>query len=430
MDSPDLINLHKHKSTNHLDHQILTIKADNDKVLLNEIMNYLHNEFHNIEQFSTYELERIITFAGLNKSKTSYLLENYSKEEIMKQIEESDLRSLKKSKSADWSVQNIPLVKREVYIIDFKKSKNEALGENERPWAFISPNVNLIDLKDLLNNFDHYKLIKKAKTIVKDKDNSKLNEFFDKYTDSREKKYRDIFRMNLEDNDLNFLEGDRYMEQEKNKKMKKILSMNMTEKLQKDVFNFPTHFINCNSLIKNSILEFLDIYSIGKFGLVNKNFYKYIFKDGKFNFEKIAKNYALAIFKNSPNQNPIYLNDQEKLKIYKNYFSMLKNRPRIRYSGIYYCKVKFNKLGEPSVNSDQAITTVTYYRIYRFLPTGEIYSITTPNIKSAKIWSFIKKENIDVKSGKFYVDEENNLIIELNAGQGKWNIYKFKVKLF
>ncbi len=106
---------------------------------------------------------------------------------------------------------------------------------------------------------------------------------------------------------------------------------------------------------------------------------------------------------------------------------MLKNRPRIRYSGIYYCKVKYNKLGEPSAFSDQSITTVTYYRIYRFFPNGEIYSITTPNIKSAKLWNLIKKENIDMKTGKFYVDEENNLIIELNAGEGKFNIYKFKV---
>ena len=87
-------------------------------------------------------------------------------------------------------------------------------------------------------------------------------------------------------------------------------------------------------------------------------------------------------------------------------------------------------MGEPSVFTDQAITTVTYYRMYRFFPSGEIHSITTPNIKSAKLWNLIKKENIDMKSGKFYVDEENYLIIELNAGQGKWNIYKFKVNTY
>src|SRR4051812_42090816 len=84
--------------TNNL-HKSMSSDLDKEKFLTNQIMNYLFFEFHNIDLFSTYELERIISYAKFNKHKALAILEEYSKDEIMKMIEENELINLKKAKS-------------------------------------------------------------------------------------------------------------------------------------------------------------------------------------------------------------------------------------------------------------------------------------------------------------------------------------------
>ena len=188
-----------------------TSLGDRNKFISNQIMNYLYFEYANIDLFSINELESLISYSGYNKQKTLYYLEKYSKEELIKIIEDANLNFLKKSKSYEIDPKSLNL------ISDFKLKKeklsigsrhlvyiNDEKIQTEFVWNFINSYVNIIDLKDMINSFDHYKVIQKAKSSVKDKDNYKLNEYFEKYAESRERKFKELFKRNLEDNDLQF----------------------------------------------------------------------------------------------------------------------------------------------------------------------------------------------------------------------------------
>jgi hypothetical protein len=201
---------------------------------------------------------------------------------------------------------------------------------------------------------------------------------------------------------------------------------NITENLMKsDMSKFLPFFSNSGNFVKNHIFEYLDIFSIGKFGFCNKELYNFIYK--KFNLDKISKNYCLAIFKNSS----LYLNDQEKIKQkYKNYYEMFKKRPRVKFEGIYYSRVKFNKVGDNYGFSDQILSTVTYFRILRFLPNGEIFSITTPYFKHTKIINAINKNNLEMRRGRFFIDFDDTLIVELAANStSKSSSYFYRYKV-
>jgi hypothetical protein len=299
------------------------VEREREKFLTNQIINYLYFECSNIDLYSTNELERIISFSGFNKSKTLSLIENYTKEEIMKMIEVYSIHhssdALQKARSENlnnMSHQIAQIKKKEVFYVYMRKFLNHAnnnynkmhlsedkestIKENmlnvkeigfQKAWNFLNASVNLIDLKDLLNAYDHHKLINKAKTIVKDKDNKKLNDYFEKYQESREKKFREVFRANFEDNDLKFLEGDKLAEQEMQRKLKKNLMNNITEGLLKsDLSKFSNLFHAQNhDLIRSNILHFLDIFSLGKLSMVNKSYREYVIK--KFPLELTAKNY-------------------------------------------------------------------------------------------------------------------------------------------
>ena len=161
------------------------------------------------------------------------------------------------------------------------------------------------------------------------------------------------------------------------------------------------------------IFSFVDIFTLGKLGLCNKNLYKLIFKEYNINVNS-GKNYISAIFANSK----LYEIDPKKIKFqYKNSFLvMLKNKPRIKFCGVYYCKVKlineYFKNGLDIVNNGFSI----FYRILRFFPNGEIYAMTCPYFKSQKIKSGIKEGTIEFKKGKFKIDENDNVLVRYTNG--------------
>jgi len=401
---------------------ILSDKTDKESYITNQIINFLYYEFHMIDVYSTNDLERIISYCSFNKQKVLQMLETYTRDEILKKCDEKDLEVLKKSQSEKYD-QIKDEIKPEKKLNFYLKSEDKEMSSiNPSPnsqWAFVTRNVNLIDMKDLINNYDDHKLISKAKKFVKDKDLNKIDEYFKKYYEMREQKMRKIFQANLEDNDIKYLHDDELINDQINKNLKKkYMELNFKEGFQ----TFYPKFKSCSTYLKISILDFCDIFSVGKFGLVNKYLNNFIFKH--YHFEKISKNYCIAIFKNSN----LYINQQDKiLKEFKNYFSMLKQRPRIYYSGIYYSRVKFTKVGENFGHGERNIITVFYFRFFRFFANGEVSCMTCPNAKNKKLIHGLNKNIVEIKKGRYYIDEENNIIIEILTDQINRYIYTFKV---
>ena len=240
------------------------------------------------------------------------LIEYKSKEEIFKLIEEVDkLKSLNNFNKIIISNEEDLKKYRSIYSIGFK-NVNLSLLEHDSVWSFLHKTQNLIDLQDFLLTYDHHKLINKAKISVKDKDTKKIENYFEKFYLQREKKYKEIFRGNLEDNDLIFLETEEYT-----------LDYKVTsndKSLGKDYTKFPVLFEKLSTYLKSHFLNFLDIHTVGKFSMCSKSLNNFVNKT--YNIEKLAKFYCLMIYKN----HNLYKNDEKQLKLYKNYFEMYKNR--------------------------------------------------------------------------------------------------------
>ncbi len=259
-------------------------------------------------------MERIIIYTNYNKKKTLELIENKSKEEIFNLIEEADKLKLPTTPAF---VQNEPYEITKKYKIIYQiryKSLNLSLLDNENVWNFLHKTQNIIDLQDFLLTYDHHKLINKAKKTVKDKDSKKLMDYFEKFYKERERKYREIFKGNLEENDLIFLESEEHIKEYRHPN--KHTETGKTT----DFLKFHKLFEGLNTHLKSHIVNFLDLQSVGKFSMCSKQIYNFIKK--AFNPEKLAKFYCLLIFKHTN----VYTNDEKELKFYKNYFEMYKNR--------------------------------------------------------------------------------------------------------
>jgi hypothetical protein len=241
------------------------------------------------------------------------MIENKAKEDIFKLVEEADkLKPVKKSPQ-QLEFYEIPKKYKSVFEIGFNRL-NLSLLEHESVWNFIHKTNNLIDLQDFLLTYDHHKLISKAKKNVKDKDSKKIVDYFEKFYKERERKYREIFKGNLEDNDIIFLETEEYIKEYKHPNKHATTVKNL------DFHKFPKLFELLTSNLKSHMLNFLDIQSVGKFSMINKQIYHFVAK--KYNYEKLAKFYCLMIFKG----HNLYKHDEKKLKLYKNYFDMFKKR--------------------------------------------------------------------------------------------------------
>ena len=241
------------------------------------------------------------------------MIEIKSKEDIFKLIEEADklkpLTIINKSSDGD----EVEKKYRSIYLIGYKNI-NLSLLDSEIAWNFLNKTQNIIDLQDFLLTYDHQKLINKAKKTVKDKDCKKIETFFEKFYKERERKYREIFKGNLEDNDLIFLETEEYA-----------LDYKLPPKLEisikaQDYWRFPKLFEKLNNNLKSHLMNFLDLQTVGKFSMCNKAIHQFV--TTKYNFEKLAKFYCLMIFKNTN----LYINVEKELKLYKNYFEMYKKR--------------------------------------------------------------------------------------------------------
>ena len=190
-----------------------------------ELMDQIYNEKKYIfEIYSIYDLLSLIHYANNDKNKIFYLLDNYSKEENMKNIEENISVSLNKINFHS-NKPSKSHYKREKYIIISKtlqqiKEKGNLTKSEEINiiWNFIyHQGINCIDLYDALNSFDKNKLYNQIKQEIMEKNKksgdkkdkllsnialiNELNKRFEK----KENKIYDAYINNFEINDIYYL---------------------------------------------------------------------------------------------------------------------------------------------------------------------------------------------------------------------------------
>lgn len=288
------------------------------------------------------------------------------------------------------------------------------------PFNFLSGNVNIIDIRDYINLIDHHKLIQDAIKSVKDKDNKKLSQYFEKFDKERIEKIKKLFASNIENNDIRYIfHNEEFKDVSKEHSDKKFkVKMNDPE-------SFKTYFLKAlNPHAITTILEYVGISSYYTMSTLNSQFKNMIKK--KFKPEHISKYYCDAVF----NSSKLYNNDLEYLKSnYHGYFDMILRRPRIKFGGIYYSLIKFTKKCDPlCLTSGQTLQTVIYFRYLQFFPDGTFACVINTHQKnSKKLLKDINSGLTKLSIGKFYVDYDC-LICSFKYSETSELIYKYEIK--
>lgn len=228
-------------------------------------------------------------------------------------------------------------------------------------WKFLkNKKLNIFDMKDIYNKQEIGKIINKKELFTTEIDilNYTLNEKF------------------LENNDIKFLESMTNLNilGNKNKRRNSIKIINdQPETKHIDWTQFFELLNSSNSFIKKCVLDFCDIYTLTRIGLVNKKFYKFIFS--YCNLTESTKMLCEAIFKDSG----LFKNyEHELIKVYGNsHLNMINKKPRVFYTGVYTEKLT-NILGvKDKINPKKHIPEdkKIYLRTMYFLPNGEVYSL-------------------------------------------------------
>lgn len=272
---------------------------------------------------------------------------------------------------------------------------------------FISQVFNLIDIRDQIIYFDNNKIIDKVKDLIKNKDNATVYKLFSIHAAKYEKKMAALFdkQTKIEKNDWPFL-----MRSEKMHKISKQVVDGLLYKL----------LISSNKLVKNNCLSFLDIFSVGNLALASKKCNTMV---SNYNIEKVAKRYCKAIFENSN----LYENKKSKLVKYSSFLNMFSQRPRIRFSGIYYSIVKMQTTGFRNGMGEPMLINSKCYRFYRFAPTGQVIEMSSPYCSPKKIEKQLKNNEVNYRQGRFTVDANYMLTIKLQHLHEVMFTYKFRV---
>ena len=379
----------------------------------------------NKELFNMYsieELKSIIKHLNYDRVKVNYYLNNLSKEEIQKEIEADTLNKQScldlKSGFQNKSKSLIKSSKKEYILVSKNMQNIDKVYSNKKEkfvWeSLLNKCENLIDLQDALMSYDKSKLYNKIRAKFKEAQrlNSNKNKAIlsnemiselNKQFEAKEKKIYSRYCGNLESNDIYYLKKIRQYKSNANNAND--IKNDIYIKLFNKLISFPKN-------PRNIILSFLDIFTLGNLLLTNKILYKMVINDYYIS-KYTAKIYISALFANSN----IYEINRQSLKLlyHNNFYSMFKNKPRIRFNGIYYCKVnsirEVYKYGEGNKAS-----LVVYYRFIKFFPNGEVYVLTTPFYKTAKIKMNGKSGVNQLNKGTFNVKNEDDLFVFYDNG--------------
>ena len=379
-----------------------------------EIENIQQNLFNDIfvnknyiyEFYSTNELKSLFNYANYNKEKINLLLEHYTKEEILKKIQDNILQKINKKNEIQTINSKKKLNKKFIIQSRFLISEENILSNKNilvNVWAFINNGTNIIDLKDALSSYNKAEFYSKIKKEILSKKNKlKYNDIqillsneFEKRYEEKEKKFMKMYINHFEENDIEFLKIRKQWNLYQHIPKPNSIQQTILEKL-----------LILPLSLRNFIFSYIPIFTLGRLGLCSKKLYKIIYEDYSFNNEHL-KIYVNALFINSN----LYTIKQNIIKTqFLNNLDLLKNKKRIRFCGIYYCKVKSirneYKFGEESHNS-----VSIFYRLLRFFPNGLVYTMTTPFFKNAKIKQGIRNGIIELKCGKWSIDDNDNLKI-------------------
>ena len=371
--------------------------------LFNDI--FLHKNYI-YEFYSTNELKSLFNYANYNKEKINLLLEHYTKEEILKKIQDNILQKINKKNEIQTINSKKKLNKKFIIQSRFLISEENILSNKNilvNVWAFINNGTNIIDLKDALSSYNKAEFYSKIKKEILSKKNKlKYNDIqillsneFEKRYEEKEKKFMKMYINHFEENDIEFLKIRKQWNLYQHIPKPNSIQQTILEKL-----------LILPLSLRNFIFSYIPIFTLGRLGLCSKKLYKIIYEDYSFNNEHL-KIYVNALFINSN----LYTIKQNIIKTqFLNNLDLLKNKKRIRFCGIYYCKVKSirneYKFGEESHNS-----VSIFYRLLRFFPNGLVYTMTTPFFKNAKIKQGIRNGIIELKCGKWSIDDNDNLKI-------------------
>lgn len=289
-----------------------------------------------------------------------------------------------------------------------------------KPFEFLKQNLNIIDIRDYLKCIDHHELINKAIKEVKDKDNKKLNKFFEKFDQERITKIKALWSHSIEPNDIKLIfNNDEFKDIYSN-----IINTNKKSGVKYQNENSFQYYMTkkLNPFLLSLLIEYSGLPVLYTLSCCNKAFKKTV--DTKINKENLSKRYCEAVFENSR----LYNNDLKFLKAnYNSYFDMLKNRERVKFGGLYYSIVKFvKKCDSLTFTTTQSLQTVIYFRYLQFFPDGSIACFTCPNKNSKKVLKDLNSNIVDLKRGIFYVDY-NCLITQFEYGKDTDIVYFYEM---
>lgn len=369
------------------------------------------------EFYSTDELRRIFTYANNDISKINYLLENYTKEDLMKKMYEDTRKEeeLQQKKIREENERKLKKPKKK------KISKvAEHLPHNLSPnpsssFEFIK-NANLIDIKDALNTINKVKIIEKIKREKQNSKNSQIQNQamfireLNKKIEEKEKKFFSLYIANPEDNDIFYLQQFfKEVEPSQNPLLKyQAHPTETTLKLFGLLLKMPLS-------LQSFILSFVDIFTLGKLMQCSRYLHKII----KYNvIEKVSMIYTSSIFFHSNLYEMIAGSLRKK---FSSHFEMIKSKNRIHFGGIYYSKVKYIKETYVYGKEGHKNVVVEYYRMMRFFPNGDVVILTSPFFKSKKIRAGIRNGTVDFKKGNFVVNNDEKVIISCEGDEYVFN---------
>ena len=262
------------------------LKQEMEKSKMSEIMNYLLVNSYHVNEYSTYELNKIIAFSGFNQTRAFSFLEKFTKDELFEKIDKHDVEHQivnNEVKNKDITITNVPktqIIKHKIVSFNsqsklnlnnsykFQNIKNIGLT-HEKAWEFLSQVSSVVDIRELLLNHDHQKLMKKVKGL-NIKDNKKINDICDNFFQEKIKKIKEmIFKAStVEDNDHYFLKNNDHGLEIKTSHFTCFPSVNYKNTLLGNLSKFESCFFSVNDNLKSYMLKFLDIFSIAKLGLV------------------------------------------------------------------------------------------------------------------------------------------------------------------
>ena len=262
------------------------------------------------------------------------------------------------------------------FIIKIQNFETQNLGYLNIFKFLNNPKLNIFDIKDLYSSKELVKITKNRELF-----NSEIDIF--SYT---------LNNKFLESNDVKYLEWlSNLSVSSKLSKKKSIKIIDIPPQFKHiDFYKLVILLLNNKALVKHSIFQFCDIFTLARISLVNKHFNEIIYK--YCDLQKQIQYLCEAIFK----WNGLHKHYDSKLReYYKNsHAEMLNKRPRVFFTGVYTEKLN-NIIGIKEKNLTRMFNSEEKKKLFRilyFLPNGDVFSIVVRHDDYHNIYEMLKNQ--------------------------------------